>query len=67
MSIKLIDLILKVKFNTEKIQVFDKEDNILFSGTKKNLIEELYHIQTFATRKVVAFQVINNYIVIDID
>ena len=66
MTVKLIDFIKTIKFN-EQIDVFDNDDNVIFLGKKRNLLEKLYSSQIFATKTITQIMIIENAIVINVE
>ena len=65
MTIKLIDFIKTIKFN-EQIDLFDNDDNIIFLGKKKDLLEKLYSSQILSTKTITQIMIIENAIVINV-
>ena len=65
MTVKLIDFIKTIKFN-EKIDIFDEEDNVIFLGKKRNLLEKLYSSQILSTKTITQIMIIENAIVINV-
>lgn len=49
--IKLVSFVEKMLFDFEKIAIYDKDDNLLFSGYKKDFLEknilQNYFVTTF--------------------
>ena len=65
MTVRLIDFIKTIKFN-EKIDIFDEEDNVIFLGKKRNLLEKLYSSQILSTKTITQIMIIENAIVINV-
>ena len=65
MTVKLIDFIKTIKFN-ERIDLFDNDDNIIFLGKKRDLLEKLYSSQILSTKTITQIMIIENAIVINV-
>lgn len=65
MTVKLIDFIKTIKFN-EQIDIFDNDDNVIFLGKKRNLLEKLYSSQILSTKTITQIMIIENAIVINV-
>ena len=65
MTIKLIDFIKTIKFN-EQIDLFDNDDNVIFLGKKRDLLEKLYSSQILAIKTITQIMIIENAIVINV-
>ena len=65
MTVKLIDFIKTIKFN-EQIDLFDNDDNVLFLGKKRDLLEKLYSSQILAIKTITQIMIIENAIVINV-
>lgn len=65
MSLK--DFVKLMMFDSDKLKVFDKEDNLLFKGNKRELQEILYQKQTFAVKRIATFYVVNEIIIINVN
>lgn len=65
MAVKLIDFIKTIKFN-EQIDLFDNDDNVIFLGKKRDLLEKLYSSQILSTKTITQIMIIENAIVINI-
>lgn len=64
MTVMLKDFIgLFISFS-EEIRIFDENENLIFKGEKAKLLDILSKKQTFATRKIFMFYIINNTIYI---
>lgn len=66
MSIKLIDFMNIITYN-EKVEVYDKNDQILFLGNKNYILSLLHKKQVIATKKITGFLVYKDTISINID
>ena len=66
MSIKLIDFMNIITYN-EKVEVYDKNDQILFLGNKNYILSLLHKKQVIATKKIIGFLVYKDTISINID
>lgn len=66
MNIKLIDFMNIITYN-EKVEVYDKNDQILFLGNKNYILSLLHKKQVIATKKITGFLVYKNTISINID
>lgn len=65
MAVKLIDFINTVEFN-EQIDIFDNDDNVIFLGKKRDLLEKLYSSQILAIKTITQIMIIENAIVINV-
>ena len=65
MTVKLIDFINTVEFN-ERIDIFDDDDNAIFLGKKRDLLEKLYSSQILATKIISTTMIIGSTIVINV-
>lgn len=65
MTVRLIDFIKTIKFN-EQIDLFDNDDNVIFLGKKRDLLEKLYSSQILSTKTITQIMIIENAIVINI-
>lgn len=67
MSVRLIDFV-KLLFNDyDAIKVFDKEDNLLFIGSKEKIMNLFKTSQIFAVRKVLYFDSANDILILTVE
>lgn len=66
MSIALKDFVKIMMYDNENVRIFDNEDNVIFKGTKKKLIELLLLRQTLAIKKITTFYVVNDIVYINV-
>jgi hypothetical protein len=66
MSVKLIDFMNIITYN-EKLEIYDKNDCILFLGNKNHILSLLHKKQVIATKKIIGFFVYKDTIRININ
>ena len=66
MSVKLIDMIRLMLWNNDIVKVFDENDNLLFAGSKEELMKKFQSNQILATRKIIEFFANDDYLVISV-
>lgn len=66
MSVKLIDMIRLMLWNNDIVKVFDENDNLLFAGSKEELMKKFQSSQILATRKITEFFANDDYLVISV-
>jgi hypothetical protein len=66
MNVKLIDFMNIITYN-EKIEIYDKNNHILFLGNKNHILSLLHKRQIIATKKIIGFLVYKDTISINID
>lgn len=66
MNVKLIDFMNIITYN-EKVEIYDKNDCILFLGNKNHILSLLHKKQVIATKKITGFLVYKDTIRINID
>lgn len=66
MSVKLIDMIRLMLWDNDIVKVFDENDNLLFAGSKEELMKKFQSNQVLATRKIIEFFANDDYLVISV-
>ena len=66
MNVKLIDFMNIITYN-EKVEVYDKNNHVLFLGSKNHILSLLQKKQVIATKAITGFMVYNNVISININ